>query len=235
MPPCRGEDPGRRISRRDGPPARRARADGVRTQRRGWRRAGSAERTRAGRGGAAGLPDKGSPLGTGLRGRRRPGCGRGPRAVRDPRVSAGVFVVQEHAASAHHFDLASRSRVMRSWAVPKGPSLDPAVKRFAVEVADHAIEHNDFEGALGAGARHRLGSRCLRAGRTCRVAAGARAWPRRLRSPRREAPRGLRPAAHPTRSQAAMAADQAARRARAPRHKRPRRKSPLGSERSHAR
>jgi bifunctional non-homologous end joining protein LigD len=40
---------------------------------------------------------------------------------------------------------------MRSWAIPKGPSLDPAVKRFAVEVADYATDHNTFEGMLGAG------------------------------------------------------------------------------------
>jgi DNA ligase D-like protein (predicted 3'-phosphoesterase) len=67
-------------------------------------------------------------------------------------VSAGVFVVQEHAATSHYFDL--RLEVegkMRSWAVPKGPSMDPAVKRFAVEVADHSLSHNDFEGATDEG------------------------------------------------------------------------------------
>jgi DNA ligase D-like protein (predicted 3'-phosphoesterase) len=67
-------------------------------------------------------------------------------------VSAGVFVIQEHQATAHHFDLRLEvDGIMRSWAVPKGPSLDPAVKRLAVEVEDHGLDHNDFEGALGAG------------------------------------------------------------------------------------
>jgi DNA ligase D-like protein (predicted 3'-phosphoesterase) len=67
-------------------------------------------------------------------------------------VSAGAFVVQEHQATAHHFDLRLEvDGVMRSWAVPKGPSMDPAVKRMAIQVDDHDKDHNDFEGELGEG------------------------------------------------------------------------------------
>jgi DNA ligase D-like protein (predicted 3'-phosphoesterase) len=67
-------------------------------------------------------------------------------------VSAGVFVVQEHQASAHHFDLRLEvAGAMRSWAVPKEPSMDPAVKRLAIEVEDHSLAHNEFEGELDGG------------------------------------------------------------------------------------
>jgi len=87
--------------------------------------------------------------------------GRGPAANGwryGRRVTASRFVVQLHDATRLHFDFRIQvGQVLRSWAVPKGPTVDPALRRLAVPVEDHSLKAGDFEGvhegqARGSGA-----------------------------------------------------------------------------------